>query len=1786
MTKHRQRVETDIANQLMKELRILRRNVSTDWEVGFDEIGALQRISLRHILQIQEVREKSRAKRAADDEADRVNYANQQHRQMMQRQAREVAQLENEEKRARRHILECEEQVDNAIFGVFKEHRKKLLDTEGHIMALLLRQQQKMQQFENEKEKLKTEEASRREGNINAEKRGLETIMQLEPELRKRALQLTAQRLKKDATTRQNMLDSAASEKLDLHREEEAAREDLTQQRALDANRAAHRTERRLLNQRRCVWREGVEAKVMEQMLAEDHHAWQVLRAEFERTMVFTAVAEEAAARLALANQKQNEKLFIWGLLRARQVVFQNEHRLRSEIIEERRQYLEEFEEQLRISQDQSMFVWLETIRRRTVEEEWRDTQSEFVQYQPIIVAAAVATYKFPRTKSDRPVQSTSSDMSLNLHSNTVQWLFLSEGCSLLEFSSLRIGGTTTVTDLKGCAVTVELMNPIAGDVVYFDDEGADRYGKKNEDSAVLFTSTMAGSNLFRTSYSGHPSGLLSGIKYRNTLSWSKFRVCPRVIKVRIEGMTLVLYVIPQMPLCSPPDVLLCTRVAMPFANFVVPSASDYKSFRCTLSLSDESVAQGHSLSFVLPSEFFNHPKNGIVLNGKQQMKLLQSTPSLIEFEMDPKSQNLRQLLNSVKLNHGDDVTPCAPLSLQASLLRRSDAVVVRVRQAIDIDRCDVDSPRLRASSLEIPIHAMCTSTSDRNMSYVPKIQQNIFHNCFITFPDMMVDVVGGNLHFELGEHDKLATMEFNPSSEFEFRLHPRDMSRIIDKTSALALTIDREAKVEGMVDYGTILGQGSPSMIIKLHQEQTYSTEFINNLLQSVAIQSNRRSSPSSTGTASPATPLSPIKASRVSPMQLSVRINVSLHDDPILVTFSIVPGPAVMESSSKQGGFPYKEGSGAKAFPTMQLKPWPLIGTKIGPEAVLHVKIVDGAEETDYIELGDTHERFVNGHDRLLHMQAGQVVAAVQRLSSSEIIVRVCGELAEDAPWMRKCIEDPYKYSLVASDLLGNYDISAQHVNVLLRSLRYKCTGVDPQVEEKKILVVFDNGRSGRSAIIFNLTIETVDDPTDIVFSKTQLDYRQMSRAVNSGFGIMPDVRLEDVDSDNFHGGYIVVDHISPGPGEVGDSLTILSHVQQEAIIHGSKGLKFTSYLNTLLSHAQDPWQLTALSTVSDEAPERLLTVRDGKLLIYAGQQIGTLSMKYSGRDKDTVVVKQLRFNFYSDDKFVSFPAAEYCMRCVGFENLNPKMVSGPRVYQITLNCTGLASTADTVEKLTIVGYNAILSYPASAPNVVYEEGGKSRPLLKLVNASVATNIFQKGYFQATILNPSEGDEIQLEPNNDVKIRDMKLITVGKETFGNMPPRKAMSTLRVDFLKVSGIALLTLCKCITFSSTNTKTMDPTQRLVEISCTPNGELELCTFVVCVDIVKKEVAAEVQFAEKVVPYQSGSEPAPFLRGVTVIAADRFFPIGTTAEVTLADKAKSGESLVTKSSPDCKFVVKEGSSPMYVSVVLNGVEAALISQQPRQSENEDLSASHSGTFWFTNAIHIGCMTELEGWELAMILECICYANSSRSDACVKKSVSVSFRLRSLVLVRATVLVEIAPPLADFSACPSILQGGDTKGGLIAPVVRMSLVSSARDVVVTASMLSGFDYTDILKLDVAEADLNGLSIEGDMVFFTAEERYDAVASVGAAAAAASPEKQRSKSVVKTSRQSLGTITSSPTTVSLTVENLNNAAVQSFLRSVMVQGEPCSHKSILIEVVVTCSYGHCRQTFRMLM
>ena len=88
--------------------------------------------------------------------------------------------------------------------------------------------------------------------------------------------------------------------------------------------------------------------------------------------------------------------------------------------------------------------------------------------------------------------------------------------------------------------------------------------------------------------------------------------------------------------------------------------------------------------------------------------------------------------------------------------------------------------------------------------------------------------------------------------------------------------------------------------------------------------------------------------------------------------------------------------------------------------------------------------------------------------------------------------------------------HEIPASGVNLLLKSIVYYSNNCDPKELKKVILVTFDDGRTGRSSLLFDLTIESVDDPTELYIPQAQLTYRQHSLTTQLGFPLLSGSRL----------------------------------------------------------------------------------------------------------------------------------------------------------------------------------------------------------------------------------------------------------------------------------------------------------------------------------------------------------------------------------------------------------------------------------------------------------------------------------------------------------------------------------------------------------------------------------------------------------------------------------------------------------------------------------------------------
>ena len=68
---------------------------------------------------------------------------------------------------------------------------------------------------------------------------------------------------------------------------------------------------------------------------------------------------------------------------------------------------------------------------------------------------------------------------------------------------------------------------------------------------------------------------------------------------------------------------------------------------------------------------------------------------------------------------------------------------------------------------------------------------------------------------------------------------------------------------------------------------------------------------------------------------------------------------------------------------------------------------------------------------------------------------------------------------------------------------------------------------------------------------------------------------------------------------------------------------------------------------------------------------------------------------------------------------------MKPGPRTFVVRLNCTGLKSTTETVERVVVDAYLALMSAPPYSLKLKFEEGSKPKQLLKHATTSLKESL-----------------------------------------------------------------------------------------------------------------------------------------------------------------------------------------------------------------------------------------------------------------------------------------------------------------------------------------------------------------------------------------------------------------------------------------------------------------------------
>ncbi|CUG94292.1 Hypothetical protein, putative [Bodo saltans] len=1877
-----------------------RRALTMEWDVGFDEIAALERISVRHMNQIREVHERKVLRNAL--ERDQTIAANDKREEERRTTREQMAKnrISKDEVFERDHITREEAAVMGAYTQVFRETRRKIFEAETYVGNMLARHAARLQSIESEKDKLKMEEAIRREQSVATEKRSFEMIMMMEPESRRKETNKEMTRVKKETAEKMVIEDAMYSARNATSALEIEAREDMLQKKEKDHQRVAFWESRRVLREERASWRRSREIVQRKELLQEDNLAWYEVQQTFIRNLTYPCRDEEAAVRHSLMALKKKEKDFIWGLLRARLFLCQEERRVRGQNDEEEKLGMKVLEDNLRRSKTFATFLWFEQIERRGIVAEFESiAEGALTAYQAKLKEAAECTAGGPLVRNDRTTTPSGATASVNngkqefgvwVRYNSITWFWLSDDVILLDGCTARAvgGGASVLSELPTALdVTAELLNGDEGDEVIYED-----MNNSNEPLPIRSRKSVTASCPVKYS----TRDLFGAFRFRNTEPFSRTKLFPRVIRISIgDALKFHVWVVPAPPICPMPEQCITARTVFPLAQLSIPNHTDFKSCRLILQLDATNSGPmngGHRLALLFPNEFTMHQKNGLMYQGKVLMKPKNISDRLIEIEFESKPASvLKTFLQYIAVQHGDDTSLLAPLRLDVFLMKKSDGSNLKISQQIDIDQADTAIPRLRVPGPELFCRLRSCyppGTADEVLAHVPPNPQHVFSSCCVVFPKDQPDVQSGMFKFSLSGADGMTTLGLQCSSfgpqlmvdttntqlycllddatllssaqPSQTWLAPNLSRRISSKkilaNAAASLTQSPRGNASnasprnnsagddplastnnstvssnrdgdflrklGFTLIADVVGLDSTQLLIQLRGNTgvILPHAVIHQLMQSVVVTTTRKEMPP--------------KKSEIS-MTLSLTADIGLKSDPIHAMFKLTVLPALLECSARNSAFPYREGAGPKTLPSLSMRATAAPNASsnggglplLSADAMLTVKIMSGLEDSDILDVLDCE---VREDGTLVHMQNSQPVAEIRRLGQASLSIMLAGQFC-GAEWLREDQEDCYSLASNSQLISSKYDVTLQHVNVLLRSITYNCTSVNPQEERKALLVSLDDGRTGRSSVVLDLTVESVDDPTDIIIDDPVVEFRQFSKKANIGCPILASVRLEDIDSDNFHGGYIVVEHAS-GPAEPGDHLYILTPKQQEQLLYRAQGTSSVSRLQHLLSSVTDLSQCRALAVVVDEQPQPILSLRDNRYMVYNGETIGQLVAKQTGTSKDEKTTYSLRYNFSSESKFISFSTAQYCLRCFGYDNRSAKMNTLQRQYQITLNCTGLKSTADTVERVTIDGYVALLSNPTFAASIRFEEGGKPKHVLKQASTALQqAQLYQRGYLRATILNAFDGDEVQIDPSSsDFKVKDGRTVLCAKENVATIIARKTQSAIHIDFVKVTNQTLQNLVRSLVYN-TVTRMMDPTQRQIEIECSTGEEVDLCSVTVAVDISRRDEPVEF--------HVSPDAPQPFLHmsgqpamRLTNPYLDIHFrkPFAPTSEVevSIPEKPKLGEHLTFGGTEDVDLIEDNDAQRIYFWV--NGKSVAF-TQKPKSEQEDDgtyLCTSKSLTLQFTSEMHPP--------DMKCILDTLGYVNTSKGDRGARKIITLGFKSRGATIAKYPIAVDILNPMLDFSLCAPVVNSAGL--AVVASACRLQLSPALRQVEIAVMMVTGYDYSDALSLKfpannpfgLVLSSLGGGSSVDSPLFKNASSSTEGPTSsliivtnsvvaqgmqqqqqqsTGVTAAALSSSgsegvvsptlrssKRGSMSNLRNASGALtekgfvlasATIQSTSIVISASGSPLSNSALQAVLRSVCLTGEARGDKDVLLEVTVSSPLcGQCRELVRVLM
>lgn len=1548
-------MEDRLASLLYKEMQASRRRIRIEYELGFDDISTYCRACMRVAAQIASVF-------AASSEAQlkntRVRTALDRDKEAASRLA-QLAQhrtgFEQQEMRDRVAIDSRQRMVFSAFVDAFKLKVRKMNALEGEAIDLHNRHLARVKHIALEIEKTSTsDEAAARDRIAVTERKTFENFHYSVIDSHQRAMQLQLVRQRKDVRDRAEVEDKEHKGREAIIAEFGEWVEDSIEEATKEFRKALLREARAKKQAARASIEDTCAREEAREMFVADNASWQLLMFDFEESLEYDAVTQERFARAELQSQRLAEKAFINGLLRQRHNMVTSSLRVRASVEQECRDAYEDITNKLQEAQDRHSVEWYEMFRRRLIEEEFLVDAGIFAAHGAVLSRSAPhVPAGIRKLRTEKPVSHPDSPYQLHLRKVVVPWFFGAEPVSLLEKGVLRPTNKfgESVEEVVEMNVRCEILNPHDGDALIFDgpaepedeefdvrkarhlgEAGADEGPHKQaieylamtpRQVSTSFASPSAPSTLIHFKYTGNAAALVEGLKFHNVTPFSKLKLMHRQVTITMGELSFPIFVGVMSPLLTTPDVTVTTNIVTPLALFSGPPVKEFRRVRMLMAMASDDQNDENSLTFKLPAGYFNHPKYGIQLNGKATMRLLKQTQHEIEVEFENNlSNNPKALLAAVRVVRREGAMPLEPIEVLMTLTARDETQVI-VNQRLDVDSTRSQAPRLRIPALELPCRVSTCNSATSLLDHAPYMGHlpayPLLARCSVTFPETQDSFCGGLLAFDVtGEDAGYVSLSLQSGSNEDLALNISEGK--LWKTNT----------PDGTREFiGLVVGNHTNGLVIKFDDATFLPTTYIDPLLRSVVFHYH---------------PGGPPKATKDRCYSLGMRLDVrtDLQSQPIEVSFKLPVQPPVIDLNSLSMG--YREGTGYKALPTMSVKP-PTYAFK--PEARVRVELVNGLEADDSDELSVMDSTPDGSKPGVWWVvMGGQRVASWVRYSKTDIMLFCAPPSKEAEFWRRSDIEDPYpQFNFVAAD------IPASQINFVLRSLVYQSTSSNAEFTQKTLKLTIDDGVSGCTTAFIDVKIESVDDPTDIILSTDTVVYRQFSHQARQGCSLMPGVILEDVDSDNFHGGFISVEYTS-GPTEAGDSLYVLSPLQQEEVIMKPQGLCSASALSYLVEFGgaatgdfaqspsmwgnspQGPLDLSSsvsvvshhglpsptkvatstlnlsfdsvsseatdamtpaqrfssmksivgstvpvgyLNLVLDEQPSKCLTVRDGRLF-YGGESIGTLTKKLNTTKHTTVLV----FNFKSDSRFVSFPAAQYLMRCCGYENLSPKMPLGPRVYTVRLNCTGLKSTAETVVKITVDGRPSPLNIPPYALNSKYE-GDKPLPLVKQLTCSLSAPV-SGGYLMASIVvpsNPSDhGDTVVVQETDTIKLRDANVMYKGAEHIATLKvcpfltddeQSQKLPRVFVAFTKIPHAeALMALVRALAFSNKGHMTQ-LRSRQIQLECAMSDSREEATTTTCVvDIVRKDAPITLKLKHRAMVFLCGSqEPITLMHGLVV-----------------------------------------------------------------------------------------------------------------------------------------------------------------------------------------------------------------------------------------------------------------------------------------------------------------------------